>query len=182
MKRSFQLKALAFFVCAFLVSTMAFGQMGKDGKPIPSPRDSVNGTIAGSSIRIWYGSPSVKGRKIFGEKEPWGKVYRAGANEATTFTTSKDIQVEGKLLPAGTYGFFVIPMQNGKWTVIFNKVAKQWGAFTYKEDQDQLRVTVTVKSIPLQERLVYKLGAGGFSMDWETTSVFVGVGPATAGK
>ena len=98
MKTSFQLKALPFFLCAFLVSSLAFGQ--GDGKTMPSPRDSVMGKVAGSNIKIWYGAPSVKGRTIFGGLEPWDKVYRAGANEATQFTTSKDIKVEGKTLPA----------------------------------------------------------------------------------
>ena len=182
MKTSFQLKALLLFACAFLVSTVAFGQMGKDGKPIPSPRDSVSGVAGGAHIKIWYGSPSVKGRTIYGSLEPWDKVYRAGANEATTFTTSKNIMVEGKLLPAGKYGFFVIPKENGKWTVIFNKTAMQWGAFKYDESKDQLRVTVTVKSIPLQERMVYKLTPMGFSMDWDKTSVPVSVAPANAAR
>jgi len=171
MKKSFQLKALALFVCAFLVSSMAFAQ----SKPIPSPRDSVSGKVAGANIKIWYGSPSVKGRKIFGGLEPWGKVYRAGANEATTFTTDKAIMVEGKPLPAGTYAFFVIPMEKGPWTVIFNKTAKQWGAFNYKQDQDQLRVMVTPKTEKLQERLVYKINKNGFSMCWDTTCVPVSI-------
>jgi len=182
MKRSFQLKALTIFVCAFLVSSMAFAQKGKDGKPIPSPRDSASGTVAGSTIKIWYGSPSVKGRVVYGGLEPWGKVYRAGANEATTFTTSKDITVGGQPLPAGTYAFFVIPEQTGQWTVIFNKKAKQWGAFTYDKNLDQLRITVTTKSIKNQERMVYKLNKHGFSMDWATTSVPVSVSPAVVGK
>jgi len=171
MKRSFQLKALAFFACAFLVSSMAFAQVGKDGKPIPSPRDSVSGTVAGANIKIWYGSPSVKGRVVYGELEPWDKVYRAGANEATQFTTDKDIAIEGQSLPAGTYAFFVIPAKTGQWTVIFNKKAKQWGAFTYDKSLDQLRVMVTPKKIKNQERMVYKLKKKGFSMNWATTSV-----------
>src|SRR5438067_13264250 len=120
MKKSFQLKAAFLFAFALLVSTFAFAQ---DAKPIASPRDSVSGKAAGSTITINYGSPSVKGRKIWGGLEAYGKVWRAGANEATTFTTTKDIKVEGKPLAAGTYGFFLIPNENGTWTVIFNKVA-----------------------------------------------------------
>jgi hypothetical protein len=144
-------------------------------KQVASPRDSVSGTVAGAQIKIWYGSPSVKGRKVYGGLEPWGKVYRAGANEATTFTTSKDIKVEGKILPAGTYAFFVIPQEKGAWTVIFNKTAKQWGAFDYKESADALRVTVTPKEIPSKERMVYVITKHGFSMDWSTTSVPVSI-------
>jgi hypothetical protein len=170
MRKLFQLKALSFFVCAFLLSSMAIAQ-----KSIPSPRDSVSGTVAGAHIKIWYGSPSVKGRKIFGGLEPYGKVYRAGANEATTFTTDKNIMVEGKPLPAGTYAFFVIPAEKGTWTVIFNKTAKQWGAFKYDESKDQLRVMVTTKEIPLQERMVYVITPHGFSMNWDKTSVPVSI-------
>jgi hypothetical protein len=174
MKKVFQLKALAFFVCAFLMSSAAFAQMDnmpKSGKPIPSPRDSVMGMVGGANIKIWYGSPSVKGRVVYGKLEPWKKVYRAGANEATIFTTDKDIKVQGQTLPAGSYSFFVIPMESGQWTVIFNKKAKQWGAFTYDQSLDQLRVMVTPVTIPNQERMVYKMTPVGFSMDWATTSV-----------
>jgi len=173
MKTLFQAKALAFFLCALLVSSVAVAQ--KSAKPIPSPRDSVSGKVAGANIKIWYGSPSVKGRTIFGGLEPWGKVYRAGANEATQFTTDKDIKVEGKTLPAGKYAFFVIPMEKGQWTVIFNKTAVQWGAFKYDQKQDQLRVMVTPKTIANQGRMVYKITKNGFSMNWATTSVPVSI-------
>ena len=169
MKNLLQLKALSFFVCAFLISSVAMAQ--KATKPLASPRDSVSGKVAGANIKIWYGSPSLKGRKIFGGLEPYGKVYRAGANEATTFTTDKNIMVEGKPLSEGTYSFFVIPVEKGQWTVIFNKTAKQWGAFKYDESKDALRVKVTPKEIPTQERLVYKITKNGFSMDWDKTSV-----------
>jgi hypothetical protein len=87
--------------------------------------------------------------------EKYGKVWRAGANEATVFTTSKDITVEGKKLPAGTYGFFAIPTETN-WTVIFNKVAKQWGAYKYDQAQDALRVTVTPVKTAMNERLFIK--------------------------
>ncbi|MDP9048449.1 MAG: DUF2911 domain-containing protein [Bacteroidota bacterium] len=169
MKQLFQTRAIYFFVCAFFVSSVTIAQTAK--KPMPSPRDSVSGEIAGSHIKIWYGSPSVKGRKIFGGLEPYGKVYRAGANEATIFTTSKDITVEGKKLPAGSYAFFVIPAETGEWTVIFNKTAKQWGAFKYDESKDQLRVMVKPQTTGMHERLVYLITKNGFSMDWDTTSI-----------
>jgi len=169
MKRTFQFKAAAFFVFALLISSFAFAQ-----KPVASPRDSVSAKIAGSQITINYGSPSVKGRKVFGELEPFGKVWRAGANEATVFTTTKDITVEGKTLPAGTYGFFAIPTET-TWTIIFNKVAKQWGAYKYDEAQDALRVVVTPKKSAMSERLVYKTNAKGFSLNWDKLSVPVSV-------
>jgi len=173
MKKLIQLKALSFLLVALFVSSAAMSQSMP--KTIPSPRDSVSGTVAGANIKIWYGSPSVKGRKIFGGLEPYGKVYRAGANEATIFTTDKDIVVEGKTLPAGSYAFFVIPTEKGDWTVIFNKTAKQWGAFNYDEKQDQLRVMVTPKETELHERLVYVINEHGFSMIWDKTSIPVSI-------
>lgn len=169
MKKVFQIKKAVLLVVAVLFSAAAFAQ-----KPIPSPRDSVSGVIKGSTISINYGSPSVKGRKVFGELEKYGKVWRAGANEATVFTTSKNIMVEGKTLPAGSYGLFAIPTE-GKWTIIFNKVAKQWGAFKYDESQDALRVMVTPKKASKSERLVYKIDKNGFSLNWDTVSVPVSI-------
>ncbi len=171
MRKVFNLKALALLAFALFVSTLTFAQ----AKPAASPRDSVSGTLAGASVKIWYGSPAVKGREIFGKLVPYGKVYRAGANEATIFTTDKDITVGGKTLPAGSYAFFVIPVENGAWTVIFNKVAKQWGAYKYDESQDQLRVMVKPKKVDAHERLVYTIGKKGFSMIWDTTEIAVPV-------
>ncbi len=144
-------------------------------KKIASPRDSVRGTIGKASVYINYGSPSVKGRVIWGDLVPYGKVWRAGANEATTFSTDKDILVEGKTLKAGTYGFFVIP-EKDKWTIIFNKVAKQWGAYEYSEKEDMLRVNVTpMETKEMSERLVYKIQPAGVSLQWEKLIVPVSI-------
>jgi hypothetical protein len=173
MKKLFQLKALSFFLCAFLVSSIAQAQDG--GKTIPSPRDSVSGTIAGSSIKINYGSPSVRGRKIFGELEPYGKIWRAGANMMTTFETSKDITVEGKNLPAGKYSLFATPGEK-EWTIIFNSVNNQWGI---KRDgsanddpaKDVLVVKVNAKQTKLTERMTFKIYKTGFALIWENTEV-----------
>lgn len=171
MRRSFQIKTALLFAFVFLASTITWAQ----GKPVASPRDSVSGSAAGSTITINYGSPSVKGRKVWGELEAYGKVWRAGANEATTFTTTKAIKVQGKPLAAGTYGFFLIPNENGTWTAIFNKVAKQWGAYKYDEKQDALRVDVKTKTSPATERLVYTVAPSGFSLKWDTIEVPVSV-------
>lgn len=170
MRKLLQPKLLSLLAIAFLFTSVAYAQpVGT--KNLASPRDSVSGTLGGAHVKIWYGSPSVKGRTIFGKQEPWDKVYRAGANEATIFTTDKAIKVEGKELPAGSYAFFVIPKADGNWTVIFNKTAHQWGAFKYDEKQDQLRVNVKVKKIANQEKLVYTIGKMDFDMKWADTDV-----------
>ncbi len=133
-----------------------------------SPAKVAEGTVAGSKITINYSSPAVKGRTIWGDLVPFGQVWRAGANEATTFTTTKDITVQGKKLPAGTYGFFIIPSESGQSTFIFNKVAKQWGAFDYDAKQDVLRVDVpSGQGSTLEERLVYEVKPDSFEVRWE---------------
>ncbi|GGH13852.1 DUF2911 domain-containing protein [Mucilaginibacter phyllosphaerae] len=166
MKKTIHLKAAMLFAFAMLFTAVTFAQ----DKPVPSPRDSVSAKIGASTVTINYGSPAVKGRKVYGELVPFDKVWRAGANEATTFTTTKDIMVQGKKLPAGTYGFFVIPTATS-WTIIFNKVAKQWGAYKYDEAQDALRVTAKAVKSKMSERLVYKINSKGFSLNWDTLSV-----------
>jgi hypothetical protein len=98
---------------------------------------------------------------------PFGKIWRAGANDATTFTTTKDITVEGQKLVAGTYSFFVIPGESTS-TFVFNKVAKQWGTYTYDDKQDVLRVQVSSQqSSSLEERLVYEVKGDSFEIRWE---------------
>ncbi|WP_228408182.1 DUF2911 domain-containing protein [Chryseobacterium sp. HMWF035] len=87
-------------------------------------------------------------------------------------TLDKDITVQGKKLPAGEYSFFLIPKESGTWTAIFNKEAKQWGAYKYEQAKDALRVDVKTKALPAkQETLVYKINKNGFSMDWDQISV-----------
>lgn len=171
MKKSFKLKAALFLAIACMFSSLSWAQT----KTIASPRDSVSAKVNGSIITINYGSPSVKGRKIWGGLVPYDTVWRTGANEATTFTTTKDIKVEGKVLPAGTYGFFAIPKSDNTWIIIFNSVPKQWGAFKYDSSKDVLRVTVKAKDNAMHERLVYAINKKGFTLAWEKLIVPVEV-------
>ncbi|WP_113662249.1 DUF2911 domain-containing protein [Pedobacter nanyangensis] len=163
------IKSLTFLLFAGLVS---FSAIAQDAKPKASPAATATGKVNGATITINYSSPAVKGRKIWGGLEAYDKVWRAGANDATTFETDKDIKVEGKTLPAGKYSFFLIPRESGTWTAIFNKEPKQWGAYKYEEAKDALRVDVKVKPLAeTQERLVYKVHGKGFSLDWDKVSV-----------
>lgn len=145
-----------------------------------SPPATAKGEINGATITIDYSSPSVKNRKIFGEMHPYGEVWRAGANEATVFETSKDIKVEGKTLPAGKYSIYAIPGEK-EWSVIFNKQTGQWGvkrggATSRDEAQDALVVKVKPKKLQqLQERLVYDINNKGFVIRWENVEVPVSI-------
>jgi hypothetical protein len=97
-------------------------------------------------ITITYSRPNVKGRKIFGGINPYGEVWRTGANAATTITFSESVIFEGVKVSAGTYALFSIPGET-EWTIILNKTAKQWGAYSYKQEDDQLRVKVKSRQV-----------------------------------
>ncbi|GGH67971.1 hypothetical protein HNQ91_001550 [Filimonas zeae] len=154
-------------VLGLLAVTLTLGGalFAQEKKKPASPLDSVSATIkGGAAVSIVYSRPSVKGRTIGKDLEPMpGKVWRAGANGATTFEVSKDVKVEGKALPAGKYAFFTI--HNGaEWTLIFNKVYKTWGAYDYEKNkaEDALQVTVKDKKAPsFTETLTYTIDAKG---------------------
>jgi len=167
------IKSIATFLFVATISVSAFAQ---EKKAPASPAATATGKIGDATITINYSSPAVKGRTIWGGLEKYDVVWRAGANDATTFETDKDIKVEGKTLPAGKYSFFLIPKESGTWTAIFNKEPKQWGAYKYEAAKDQLRVDVKVKALKeTQERLVYKVDKKGFALEWDKVSVPVAV-------
>jgi hypothetical protein len=149
-----------------------------DDKDRKSKNGHAEGSIGAVKVTIEYGRPSVKGRKIWGDLVPYDKVWRAGADEATTVAFDQDVMVEGQRLAAGTYAFFAIPTAGG-WTAIFNKTADQWGAFDYDAKSDALRVTVQPKAHDMVETLEYAVGAGGFELRWEKLAVPVAVKPAS---
>ncbi|GAA5222366.1 DUF2911 domain-containing protein [Membranihabitans marinus] len=142
-----------------------WAQVGSETKP--SPPATATGTISDANITINYSSPGVKDRIIWGQLVPFEKVWRAGANEATTFQTDKDIMVEGKKLPAGIYSFFIIPKEKNNWVAIFNSEAKQWGAYKYDASKDVLRVDVSPQnSEKMYERLTYEVTPSKTIMYW----------------
>lgn len=141
----------------------------------PSPPQIAEGTINDLKVTIAYGSPAVKGRKIWGELVPFDKVWRSGANEATTIEVSRDAKVGGQALKAGKYALFTIPGEK-EWTIIFNSVPNQWGSYKYDESKDALRIKASmVQSTSLTERLTYTVtsenGNGKVSLAWENAVV-----------
>ncbi|MEY2901099.1 MAG: hypothetical protein RLY89_205 [Bacteroidota bacterium] len=144
---------------------MFIGQaiMAQDAKPKPSPIAKATETIvSGATITIDYSQPSVKGRTIGTNLEPMpGKVWRTGANDATVFETTQDVMVQGQKLPAGKYGLFSV-VNNGEWSIIFNKTFKQWGAFQYKEADDALRVKAKADKAPeFHEKMSFEIAKSG---------------------
>lgn len=142
------LKTMLFIVVAATVNTNLSAQGLQ--MPQPSTAQTLTQAFGLGTVTINYSRPNTKGRKIFGALEPYGSVWRTGANSATTITTTETIKVEGKELPAGTYGIFTIPNAND-WTIIFNKGAKQWGAYEYKAEEDLFRVNV--KPVKLKDKI-----------------------------
>lgn len=123
----------------------------KNLAPRPSPMSIAKTMLGDKYVKVVYSRPFKKGRKIFGTKAesaivPYGEVWRTGANEATELTTTADLNLNGKTLKAGTYSVFTIPQQ-GKWTVIFNSVLGQWGAYSYAADKDVLRLEVPATAV-----------------------------------
>ncbi len=169
---------LVLTVLALLVTTLLWSQEDKSKRP--SPPATATGTVNGATITIDYSSPAVKGRKIWGGLVPYDKVWRAGANEATLFTTSEDILVEGKKLPAGKYSLYAIPGEKN-WVIIFNSKTGQWGvkddeSTTEEPANDVLRVTVKPeKSSAFNERMKFVIDAKGFALEWENLRIPVSI-------
>jgi hypothetical protein len=160
----------------FVMTLVCSGAFCQTGKPTVSPAETLSGMIGNAKITINYSSPSVKDRKIWGGLVPYDSVWRAGANEATTFRTDVTIEVAGKTLPAGRYSFFLVPRVAGPWTVIFNTLPYQWGAFKYDPTKDQLRVDVEPRmSADKVEALSYTIVPKGFLLSWEKMIVFIPV-------
>lgn len=142
--------------------------LAQDKKPA-SPKETVDATIDGAKVSIVYCRPSAKGRKVMGDLVPFGQVWRTGANEATTIEFDQPVTIEGKTLAAGKYALFTIPTEN-EWTIIFNKDAKQWGAYNYKESDDVLRVKVKSGKADFTEMFSISADKDGVTLKWENTA------------
>ena len=139
-------------------------------KPL-SPQTTVEGKIGAANVKIVYCQPSARGRKMLGGKEPYGQVWRTGANEATTIEFDKPVKLEGKDVPAGKYSLFTIPGEN-EWTIIINKDFNQQGAYNYDEKKDVLRVNVKPKKTQeFVETFTITPEKDQVSMKWENTEV-----------
>lgn len=172
-------KKNTFLLTLLFLCTMTASVFAQDAKPVASPAATATGKVGGANITIDYSSPAVKGRTIWGELVPYGKAWRAGANAATTFTTDKDIKVEGKTLKAGTYSVFMVPGEK-EWQIIFNSQTGQWGTNRQGANFDPANNVLTVnvkpkKSATMNERLVYEITNKGFALKWENLEVPVAI-------
>src|SRR5438046_6583957 len=145
--KTLALKLFALCLAIFALGGTVFAQNDLN-LPDVSQAAEVKQRIALTDITVKYHRPLANGRKIWGGLVPYGKVWRAGANENTTIEFSDPVSVEGKPLPKGVYGLHMIPNADS-WTVIFSKTNTGWGSYSYKQDEDALRVNVKPK--PLAE-------------------------------
>lgn len=170
--------AMLFLLTVISASTPA--QQDKSKRPSP-PASADCALAAGKTIHVDYSSPRMRGRKIYGGLVPWDKVWRAGANEATTFVTSADVTIGGKDVPAGSYTLFAIPNPD-KWTLIISKKTGEWG-IPYPGEQFELtRADMQVSKLdaPVEDfTIAFDNASGGCTlhMDWETTRASIAIAP-----
>ena len=141
-------KLLTFNLCLFLMGALLQTAHAQEAlKPRPSPLEVVTFKYEDTYIKVTYSRPHKRGREIFGKDGlvPYDSVWRTGANEATEITVTKDIEIAGNKLEAGTYSLFTIPKKD-KWTIILNSELGQWGAYKYNKEYDVMRFDVPVQS------------------------------------
>ena len=159
------MKSIAFATALLFLGVTAFGQ---------EQRASPKAVAEGPNVKVTYGQPSKKGRVIFGSLEPYGKVWRTGANEATEITFEKDAVFGGKPVKAGTYTLWTIPGEK-EWSVILNSDVHFWGTqHEAHKDKDFLTVTVPVKTLsePI-EKLAIRVEPKALVIEWDQTRVAV---------
>lgn len=164
---------LTLLVCALIGST-AYSQNLKT--PAASPATTIKQDFALSSVEIAYSRPGAKDRKIFGDLVPFGKVWRTGANAATTITFGEDVSINGTKVQAGKYGLLSIPGQN-EWTIIISKQTNVTSPSSYKQSEDVVRIQVSPEKtpFPIETFMIFFNNIKPASMDviiaWENTVV-----------
>lgn len=147
------MRKLIFAATLLLAAMPVFGQTRT---PRPSPKASLMQTVGVTDITLTYSRPGVKGRAIWGALVPYDKVWRTGANEATTIQFSNDVWINGNKLAKGTYSLHSIPGPT-EWTFIFNSVADQWGSYSYDQTKDALRVKATPMAADFREWMGFEI-------------------------
>jgi Protein of unknown function (DUF2911)/Tetratricopeptide repeat len=174
MKKKF-IVAIAAFMCMATVNAQQLKT------PAPSPTTSVKQDFGLSAVELSYSRPAVKGRKVFGDLVPFGKVWRTGANTATTLTFGDDVNIGGTTVKAGKYGLLTIPDAK-EWTIIITKQLDVTSPAAYKEDQDVVRVKAQAMAMPItvESFMITFDNIKANSMDvmmlWDKTAVSFPVG------
>jgi hypothetical protein len=163
-------------LCLALAASVVVLRAQQDKSKRPSPPAKATLDLGGGqSVTVDYSSPRAKGRKVYGELVPYGKVWRTGANEATTLLATTDITIGGTAVPAGTYTVFTIPDQS-KWTLIMSKKTGEWGTDYPGPSNDLARIDMKVSTLPSPvENFTISFDKGAMNIDWDTTRASVPV-------
>ena len=173
--RLFSLLSAVLLFASFASAQTATGETLMLNLPRASQHAVVTQRIGITDITVNYHRPLANGRQVWGKLVPYGQVWRAGANENTTITFTDPVTIEGQPLDKGTYGLHMVPAQD-QWTVIFSKDATAWGSFSYKQEDDALRVTVKPQATELHDALTYdfddvKADSAVVTMRWDKVAV-----------
>jgi Protein of unknown function (DUF2911) len=169
-----QKRLICFLAILMTAAVLAGSAAAQDKSQKPSPPANASCKLAdGKTISTDYSSPRMKGRKIFGDLVPYGKIWRAGANEATTFVTTADLTADGKSIPAGSYTIFAIPNPD-KWTFVISKKTGEWGTAYPGESEDLARAEMKVSALssPVENFTISfdpDKAACTMHLDWEKT-------------
>ena len=172
--------SITFAAGCLSLTLLAVACVAQDKSIRPSPPATASVDLGAASVTINYSSPRLKGRQVGGEVAPFGKVWRVGANEATTFVASGRVAVGGKIVPAGSYTIFAIPDKD-KWTLIISKKTGEWGTDYPGESNDLARIDMKVSALPTSvENFTIsfeRMGmAATLNCDWDTTRASVMIG------
>jgi hypothetical protein len=180
MQRRRLMKTLCCVLFATITLLAISAKAQDDKKSRPSPPEQAKVTFGSKTLTIDYSAPSMKGRKIFGGLVPYDKVWRTGANEATTLKTDVNLKIGNLGVPAGTYTLYTIPEEHG-WTLIINRQTGQWGT-VYDQTKDLGRVKMmegVIPSSPVETFQIKFENTKNLSTElhllWETTNVYVDV-------
>lgn len=150
-----------------LLAVFSFISCGQSTQQRPSPPAAFKQNLGKATLTVQYAQPSVKGREIWGSLVPYHKIWRTGANEATTIEFSNTVTIEGHTIGKGKYALFTLPTPD-EWTFILNKDWDQWGAYSYNEQNDVLRVKVKpLLNQPLTEELQFDYTNNQLLIKWE---------------
>lgn len=156
---------------------MLTAAQAQNKKPVLSPPAETSQTVDGKTVSIHYSAPSMRGRKVFGEMLPYGKVWRTGANAATTLKTDVNLKIGTANVAAGTYTLYTLPSAE-TWKLIINKQTGQWGT-VYNQDQDLARVDMKKETLSSPQEVMsitiepFHGKRSSLHVRWETTDVSV---------
>jgi hypothetical protein len=168
-------RSIATLACTLILAASSLAQ----GQPVASPPEKATVSLSGHTLTVDYGAPSLRGRKLGAELVPWDKVWRTGANDATSFTTDVALKVGGTAVPAGSYTLYTLP-GSSRWLLIINKQTKQWGT-EYHQDQDLARIPMQSKKLssPQEKMSISFENTHGNSTElhirWESVDEYVPV-------